>query len=79
MTTIQEERAERRRNAQDVGTLAIPIGLLILSLIFGMVALALLCFGVWPGIILLLSAAGMSTYAVNRIKHYDAVTNTEVP
>jgi len=79
MTTIQEERAQRRRDAQEVGSLAIPIGLLILSMIFGMGALALLCFGVWPGVILLLGAAAMSTYAVKRIKHYDLATKTEVP
>jgi fatty acid desaturase len=64
-----EEREEEER--QEAGSLAIPIGLLILAMITGCFSLALVVFGAWPGIILVAASLALSAYAVRRIKRYD--------
>lgn len=65
----EEELQEEQR--QEVGSLAVPIGLLIMSLICGAGALALVVFGAWPGIILVGASYFLAAYAVRRINRYD--------
>jgi len=59
----------RRDDAPEgVRNLAVPIGLLIVSILFGVGAWILVVFGAWPAVVLVLLSAVTSAIAVRWIK-----------
>jgi hypothetical protein len=71
MTTSEEQRMAELRTSSS-GSLALPMGMLMLALICGAASLILTVFGVWPAAILVLACAGLASYAVRRLKRFDA-------
>lgn len=68
---FDEESDPEPRN-EDPGSLALPIGMLMISLVFGALAVTLLVFGVWPGACLLAASAAAGSYAFRRFRLFDA-------
>jgi hypothetical protein len=75
MTTPEQQRATQPRTSEDSESLAFPIGMLMLAMLFGAGSLTLTVFGVWPAAVLVLASAALAFYAVKRIRRYDATTN----
>jgi hypothetical protein len=54
--------------------LAVPIGLFMFAILFGVAAWILVIFGAWPAVVLVLISAILGIVAVRRIKKIDAPT-----
>jgi fatty acid desaturase len=72
MTTPEQEPGSEPRASEEASSLAVPIGLLIVAILCGAASLALVVFGVWPAVILLVACAGMASISVHKIRKHDA-------
>jgi fatty acid desaturase len=72
MTTPEQEHATEPRTSEGASSLAVPIGLLILAILFGAASLALVVFGVWPAVILLIGCTAMASISLHKIRKHDA-------